>query len=197
MLMLAAGALALVAAPALAQTPPSTTTTTRAPTTTVPPTTAPPTTAAPAAPVTTTTVAPTTTTTKAAAPTITAILECSYYDTGTGKYNTVWGYNNTYTSTQTLTAGGTQNRFDNPQKNVGQPSSFQVGIKHNVFIVTHTGSSSWELKTIKTTAPGKACSTNPVAIASDSWSSLIVLAIVTLVLGTILFWYSFRRAKRP
>jgi len=44
-----------------------------------------------------------------------------------------------------------------------------------VFIVTHTGSSSWTLGTVTLTAPGKACATNPVPfLPSDvpAWAAL-------------------------
>jgi hypothetical protein len=113
-------------------------------------------------------------------------------------YNTVWGYKNeTKGSKNDLPiAVGPTNRFDNPGANAGQPTVFHPGTNKNAFIVTHRGQSTWTLTSYTATAPGAACTANPVPIASASgWAPLATIAIVTAVLGGIVFWRS-RRAGR-
>jgi hypothetical protein len=125
------------------------------------------------------------------------IVECSFLDAGTGKYNTVWGYKNvTGGGKNTVTVPiGAANRFDNPGQNAGQPTEFKPGMNHNVFIVTHRGSSTWTLTTHTATAPGAACGSNPVPIADAGWSSLVTIVVFTGVVGGIVFWRA-RRARR-
>jgi hypothetical protein len=89
------------------------------------------------------------------------ILECSYKDPKTGKYNTLWGYTNGTGQSLTVPVGQ-YNQFNSPSANAGQPTTFLNGTHDNVFIVTSTGSSSWTLGFVTVTAPGKACATNPV-----------------------------------
>ena len=166
----------------------STTTTTGAPATT---TTA-------RAPETTTTQAPAvTTTTEPALNTVTPIVECSFLDTETGMYNTVWGYRDTVTK-DIVVPVGLQNSFDNPSANAGQPTTFKPGREHNVFTVTHKGSSTWTLTGETATAPGQACKTNPVPVVADGAGGLVVIIAVTLLMGTVLFWRVRRSAHvRP
>jgi len=184
--VLAAFAVALITGVAAAQSvggqgTDETTTTTQAPVTT------------------TTTLAPvtTTTTTVPTFDTVTPIVECSFLDTGTGKYNTVWGYRDTVTK-DIVVPVGPQNSFDNPSANVGQPTTFKPGREHNVFTVTHKGSSTWTLTGETATAPGEPCKTNPVPVVADGAGGLIVIVVVTLLMGTVLFWRVRRSAHvRP
>jgi hypothetical protein len=118
---------------------------------------------------------------------VTPILECSYRDPGTGQYNTVWGYTNDGSATVKINAGNSKNRFDNPGSRVGQPDDFLPGTQHNVFIVTHSGNSTWTLDAGTATAPGKACSTNPVPIVSEGLGGLVALVVVTVVMGLVVF----------
>jgi hypothetical protein len=115
------------------------------------------------------------------------ILECSYHDTKTGKYNTVWGYTNT-TGQSYQVPVGTYNQFNNPGANAGQPTTFLNGIHHNVFIVTHTGSSSWTLGFVTVTAPGTACATNPVPFLPSgvpAWLTIGGLMAVVVAGGLV------------
>ena len=122
-----------------------------------------------------------------AAAELTPILECSSRDPGTGQYSTVWGYTNTDGSTVKINAGSSRNRFDNPDARAGQPDDFLPGTQHNVFIVTHSGNSTWTLDDSTATAPGPACSSNPVPIVSDGLGGLVAIAVVTLVMGIVVF----------
>lgn len=113
------------------------------------------------------------------------ILECSYKDTKTGKYNSVWGYTNTTGQTYQVPVG---NQFNNPGANAGQPTTFLNGTHHNVFIVTHTGSSSWTLGFVTVTAPGTACATNPVPFLPSgvpAWLTIGGLMAVVLAGGLV------------
>jgi hypothetical protein len=176
---------------------------------TQPPTTAP-TTPVTAAPVTT---APTTPTTAAPAPRsapaptpsgssggprITPIVECMFFDAKTKQNSTVWGYQNLGPATSVPV--GDRNHFDNPQGDpdgdVGQPTDFKAGRNKNVFVVTAVGESTWTLTYEETTAtPGKGtiCKTNPVPIVNTGLGGLVALAVVTGVMGLVLFW----RMRRP
>jgi hypothetical protein len=124
-------------------------------------------------------------------------IDCSFLDTGTGMYNTVWGYKNqTQGPKFDLSIPiGAANSFDNPRANAGQPTVFKPGTAQNAFIVTHKGSSTWTLTGYRVTAPGKACATNPVPIADAGWSSLATIAVFTVVVGAVVFWRA-RRARR-
>jgi hypothetical protein len=114
------------------------------------------------------------------------IVECSFLDTGTGFYNTVWGYKNFGFKDETVPVGSS-NSFDNPSTNAGQPTLFKKGRAQNVFIVTHKGSSTWRLAGRSATAPGTACKTNPVPLVGDGAGGLITIIVITLVLGLIMF----------
>lgn len=171
-----------------------TTTTTKAPVTTT--THAPATTTTHAPETTTTTHAPVTTTTTApAVATVTPIIECSYKDTRTGRYYTVWGYENN-TGKEISVPVGTQNSFDNPSANAGQPTTFKVGRVQNVFYVNHSGSSTWKLTGKTATAPGKACTSPPVPVVAEGLGGLVVFVLVTLLMGIVLFWRFGRSARR-
>lgn len=157
--------------------------------------------AVPATATTAPTTASTTTTQPAVAADVVPQIGCSFLDTGTGMYNTVWGYKNQTTGAKNdlpLPLGAT-NSFDNPKQNAGQPTVFKPGTAQNVFIVTHKGPSTWTLTTYKVTAPGDTCKTNPVPIVSASsasaWAGLATIALVTVIGMAILFW-RMRRGRR-
>jgi hypothetical protein len=128
-------------------------------------------------------------------------VQCSFLDPGTGRYNTVWGYKNQTKGPKNDLAipVGPTNQFDNPGASAGQPTVFKSGTAQNAFIVTHQGRSTWTLTSYAATAPGSPCGTNPVPIASvGDWAPLVTLALVTAVLGLIMFWRTRRgnRARR-
>ena len=174
----AGGAQAPAAGAAPGKGSPTTTTTSVAPTT--------PTTAA-----TTTTTTTTTTATTAPAARITPIIECTYVDAGTKLSSTVWGYNNK--DNPTTVPIGDLNHFDNPPSGAGQPTEFKAGRNQNVFVVTARGASTWVLTGNEATTPGSACKTNPVPVVSTGLGGLVSLAVVTGVMGFVLFW----RMRRP
>jgi hypothetical protein len=134
-------------------------------------------------------------------PDVVPVIECSFLDTGTGIYNTVWGYTNqTKGGKNDLSIPvGPTNAFDNPGQNSGQPTVFKAGTERNAFILSHRGSSTWTLTTYRVTAPGQACATNPVPIVSSSsssiWAGLATLALFTVIGMGILFW-RMRRGRR-
>ncbi len=132
-----------------------------------------------------------------AAPDVVPIVECSYRDPGTGLYNTVWGYQNVTPGPKqdTTVPIGPTNRFDSPGEAAGQPVAFKPGRAQNVFVVTHSGSSTWTLTSRAATAPGRPCSSNPVPVAASGLAGIVTLVAVTLVLGAIL-WWRVRRAGR-
>jgi hypothetical protein len=146
-----------------------------------------------------TTAAPTTTATTAATAgsgaeatkQITPIIECTYVDPDTKLSSTVWGYRNLGPVVQVPI--GDLNRFDNPPGDAGQPTEFKAGRDKNVFVVTARGESTWVLTGNETTTPGSACKTNPVPIVSTGLGGLVSLAIITGVMGFVLFW----RMRRP
>lgn len=115
------------------------------------------------------------------------ILECSFHDTKTGKYNTLWGYSNKTGYVVDLPVSA-YNRFNSPAANAGQPTHFLTGTHDNVFIVTSTGSSSWTLGTVTVTAPGKVCATNPVPFLPGdvpAWVAIGALMAAILAGGLV------------
>ena len=117
----------------------------------------------------------------------TPILECVFHDTGTGQYNSLWGYNNSSGSTETI-AIGSGNKFSPNPQNRGQPTSFLPGTNHNVFVVTWNGSGSltWTLNghDVSATKTSTACSSNPVPVAGGGpWYLLPGALVVVGVAG--------------
>jgi hypothetical protein len=116
----------------------------------------------------------------------TPILECVFHDTGTGQYNSLWGYTNSSGSTEKISIGSGNKFSPNPQ-NRGQPTSFLPGTNHNVFVVTWNGSGSltWTLNghDVSATTSSTKCSSNPVPIAGGGpWyllpGALVVIGVV-------------------
>jgi len=111
------------------------------------------------------------------------ILECVFHDTGTGQYNSLWGYSNN--GSATTVAIGSSNGFSPTPQNRGQPTSIKAGTNHNVFVVTWDGASSltWTLSnhSVSATKTSTACSSNPVPIAGGGpW---YLLPFVLLAIG--------------
>jgi hypothetical protein len=128
-------------------------------------------------------------------PLVYPVLECDFLDTKTGKTNSVFGYNNPYSTSQTVAVGGS-NQFSGSgiAQNAGQPSSFLGGKNDNVFVVTHTASITWSLTNNNVSAPGtKTCATNPVPIISDRFGSLVVAASFAIVGGLAVLYLRRRR----
>jgi hypothetical protein len=103
----------------------------------------------------------------------TPILECVFHDTGTGEYNSLWGYDNTSSSTEDVPVGS-KNKFTPSPHDQGQPTSFSPGRHDNVFVVTWDGSATlkWSLGGHSASAKktSTACSSNPVPLAGGgSW----------------------------
>ena len=95
----------------------------------------------------------------------TPILECVFHDTGTGQYNSLWGYNNSSGSVETIPVGSSNGFSPSPQSR-GQPTAFQPGQNDNVFVVTWNGvgSLTWSLNghNLSATSGSSQCAKNPV-----------------------------------
>jgi hypothetical protein len=130
-------------------------------------------------------------------PVVYPVLECDFVDSKTGKSNSLFGYNNPYSSSQTV-AVGSQNQFSGSgaAQNSGQPSTFLGGKNDNLFVVTHQGTISWSLTNNNASAPGtKTCATNPVPIISGRLGSLVVAGAFAVV-GLAVVWVRRRRSAR-
>ena len=114
-----------------------------------------------------------------------------HFDPGTKLSSSVWGYQNLGPVVEVPL--GDLNHFDNPRSGAGQPTEFLPGRNKNVFVVTAPGESTWVLTGNETTTPGTACKTNPVPVVSTGLGGLVSLAVVTGVMGFVLFW----RMRRP
>jgi hypothetical protein len=118
----------------------------------------------------------------------TPILECVFQDTRTRQWVSLWGYNNSSGSVETIPIGS-GNGFSPGAQNQGQPTAFKPGLNHNVFTVIWNGSSAltWTLngQTASATTTSTKCSTNPVPIlaGTDGWS--FELPLVLLALGIL------------
>jgi hypothetical protein len=130
-------------------------------------------------------------------PVVYPVLECDFVDKGTGMTNSLFGYVNPYTTTQTVPIGST-NKFDGAGgQNAGQPTTFSGGTHDNVFVVTFKGNIKWNLTSFGASAPGsKACSTNPVPIVSDRFGSLVVAGTFAIVAGATILYIRRRRTSR-
>jgi hypothetical protein len=131
-------------------------------------------------------------------PLVYPVLECDFVDAGTGKTNSLFGYTNPYSTSQTVAVGG-QNNFSGSgiAQNAGQPSSFLGGTNANVFVVTHQGTITWSLTNHNVSAPGtKTCSTNPVPIISGRLGSLVVAGAFAVVGVVVLVVRRRRRLAR-
>lgn len=104
------------------------------------------------------------------------ILDCSWKDPTTGLYNAQFGYNNPFSTAETVTVGGSQNSFTSGglASSSGQPGTFQAGKHDNVFIETINGNTNWMLTGNNLNAPGSTtCSSNPGSGAYYGSSPLV------------------------
>jgi hypothetical protein len=121
----------------------------------------------------------------------TPILECVFKDTGTGKYNSLWGYDNSTGHDDPKPVGSLNNFSPNPQVR-GQPTLILSGVHHNAFVVTWDGSSSltWNLDSRSATATksSTACGSNPVPMTGDlAWYVLPGALVAFGVAGLWIF----------
>jgi hypothetical protein len=117
----------------------------------------------------------------------TPILECVFHDTGTGQYNSLWGYNNGSGSSENI-AIGENNNFSPSPENRGQPTTFLPKLNDNVFVVTWngTGSLTWNLDghSVSATKSSTPCASNPVPVAGGGpWYLLPGALVVVGVAG--------------
>jgi hypothetical protein len=117
------------------------------------------------------------------------ILECVWHDTRTGQYNSLWGYTNGDSSSDSAPIGSNNNFSPTPQ-NRGQPTSFSSGQHHNVFVVTWNGSGSltWNVEgsSVSATSGSAKCATNPVPLLPSPfapWTGAVLLVALLLVGG--------------
>jgi hypothetical protein len=118
----------------------------------------------------------------------TPILECVFRDTGTGQYNSLWGYNNSSGSVETI-AIGTSNGFSPSPQSRGQGTTFQPGQHDNVFVVTWNGvgSLTWSLNghDVSAATSSTACAKNPVPLVGPQtilWAAAILACAGVVVL---------------
>ena len=126
----------------------------------------------------------------AAPSSVTPIVVCSV--TRHGSTHTVFGYDN---SGPALSLGvGTSNYFSPGPADRGQPTTFGAGTKVNVFSVDAPGPVTWTLDGVRVHTPGQACQETPANSSLASWGPVVGLGLVTLLLGSLLFWRT-RRLK--
>jgi len=131
-------------------------------------------------------------TASAAPSSVTPIVVCSV--TRNGSTHTVFGYDN---SGPALTLGvGDSNGFSPGPVDRGQPTTFVSGTKINVFSVDAPGPVTWTLDGVPVHTPGQACQTTPASSSLASWGAIGGLAIVTALLGLLLFWRTRRLRAR-
>ena len=118
----------------------------------------------------------------------TPILECVFHDTGTGQWNSLWGYDSTSGSVENIPIGST-NYFSPGAQNQGQPTAFQPGTNNNVFTVTWSGSSelTWTLngQSASATTSSTKCGSNPVSIVPGTNGWFLALPVAFLALGIL------------
>jgi hypothetical protein len=128
-------------------------------------------------------------------PLVYPVLVCDFVDPTTKKTNSLFGYTNPYSTSQTVAVGGS-NQFSGAGlgQNAGQPSTFAAGSNNSAFIVTHQGTVTWSLTNNNVSAPGsKTCSTNPVPIISGRFGSLVVAGTFAIVAGFAVLYVRRRR----
>ncbi len=117
------------------------------------------------------------------------ILECVFHDTGTGQYNSLWGYSNNGSAT-TIPIGNS-NGFSPTPQNRGQPTAIKAGTNDNVFVVTWNGAGSltWTLSnhSVSATTSSNACASNPVPIAGDGPWYLLPFALLAIGIAGVGF----------
>lgn len=123
---------------------------------------------------------------------VTPIVECTAQHNGVN--HTVFGYDNTGPTT-TLSVG-VQNQFTPDIPDRGQPTTFLPGTHINVFSVTTSATLTWTLDGKQVRAPDVLCQSTPAASSLAGWGPLGGLAIVTVLLGSLLFWRTHRARVR-
>jgi hypothetical protein len=119
-------------------------------------------------------------------------ISCSFVDTGTGKTNSVFGYTNPFSTTETVAIGSSNEFTGTPSTNAGQPASFSTGTKASAFVVTHTGGINWFVTNNNVSAPSSTkCSTNPVPIVSGHTGSAVVVTVFAI--GGLIAFFMVRR----
>ena len=134
----------------------------------------------------------------AAAATSGPIFECAFAQPG-GAYVTVWGYENTGSTTETIPIGA-QNRFQPNPADLGQPTTFDPGRHDNVLIVDWDGTDllQWKLGTGSAKADaGQVCPTNPVPLTGSGLSGVVALFVLALGgVGLNAHLYMKRKARQ-
>jgi hypothetical protein len=120
-------------------------------------------------------------------------LNCDFVDPGTGKTNSLFGYINPFSTTETLAVGSDNEFTGTPSSNAGQPTTFAPGTDASSFVVTHTGGINWFISNYNVSTPSSTkCATNPVPIVSGHTGSVVVLTIFGIV-GIVGFFVLRRR----
>ena len=123
----------------------------------------------------------------------TPILECVFKDTGTGQYNSLWGYTNSSGSVETIPVGSGNGFTPSPQTR-GQPTAFQPGQHDNVFVATWNGAGSltWSLNghNVAATSGSSQCAKNPVPLVGPQ--TILWIAVIVAGAGIV----ALRRRRR-
>lgn len=119
---------------------------------------------------------------------ITPIVECTVQRGGAN--HSVFGYRNT--GAKSTISVGDRNQFTPGTPDRGQPTTFESGTHINVFTVTESASLTWTLEGQRVRAPGILCQTDSVASSIAAWGPIGALMIVTLLLGSLLYYRNRR-----
>ena len=113
---------------------------------------------------------------------LTPIVEC-VWSNGNGTSDIAWGYNNPSTKVVHIDIGNKNKMAPSPDDR-GQPTDFEIGMHHNVFVTTVTGSSlEWRLGNNKESPSGStpACLTKPVSVVGSVHALLVGIALMLAV----------------
>jgi hypothetical protein len=110
---------------------------------------------------------------------LTAIVEC-IWNNGNGTYSIAWGYSNLSAKIVRIDIGN-KNGMTPGAAAQGQPTVFQIGTFHNVFVTTVTGASmQWRLGNSTYTANSStpACVTTPVSVVGSVRALTLGIALL-------------------
>jgi hypothetical protein len=110
---------------------------------------------------------------------LTAIVEC-IWNNGNGTRTVAWGYSNLSAKIVRIDIGN-KNSMSPGADGQGQPTLFQIGTFHNVFVTTVTGTSmQWRLgnTTYTANASTPACVTTPVSVVGSVRALVLGIALL-------------------
>lgn len=120
-------------------------------------------------------------------------VECSFFDKGSGMWNTVWNYD---ASSNVRIPVGKANYLAPGNPGQGQPTVFQRGFHRSVFITSAKGGLAWSVNGRAAKSPGRDCGHNPVPITGAGLSSIVTIFVVGALLGVVVLFLSRRNRRR-